>query len=120
MTSFDLSRATKLKYLVFQCNQPNVQWVTMALQTANSKDVQQITLRPDHYAFRHSIHETVYQEREDLDRLLVQFRTSRSIRPKIVYEMEVDEEDLTRYALNLLPELTVRGLVDTFVFSRSQ
>jgi len=89
----------------------------MALQTIGSKDLQQITLRPNHYAFRHSIQETVHRERGDLDRLLVQFRTSRS-RPKIVYEMEMDEEDLGRYTSSLLPELAMRGLVDMVQYSR--
>ena len=113
MTLFDLSTATKLKHLVFQCNQPNVQWITMALQTVDSEDLRQITLRPDSYTFRYTIEETVYREWEDLDRLLVQFGTSRSTRPKIVFEMELDERDLIQYALRLLPELAERGLVDT-------
>lgn len=90
----------------------------MALQTVDSKDLQLITLRPNHYAFRHSIQETVHREWENLDRLLVQFWTSRSIRPRITYESEMDEEELKGYAVTLLPELTMRGLVDVVQYSR--
>jgi len=89
----------------------------MALQTVDSKDLQQITLRPDRYAFGQ---ETVRREWEDLDRLLVQFRTSRSIRPKISCEMEMDEGELTLYTSSLLPELATRGLVDMVQCSSSQ
>ena len=50
--------------------------------------------------------------------MLVQFRTSRSICPKVVYEVELDGNggddgiDWRDDALSLLPELTRRGLVD--------
>ena len=115
-----LSRATQLKHLMFQRNQPNVRWVTMALQTVDSKDLQQITLRPGFSLSRHSIQETITREWKDLDRLLVQFKPSSSVHPKITYEMEMDEEDLTRDASSLLPELTTRGFVDKVAYSRPQ
>jgi hypothetical protein len=56
----------------------------MALQTVESKNLQQITI---HYPtiLTGTIEEAVHQAQEwqELDRLLVQFWTSRSIRPKI-------------------------------------
>ena len=59
-----------------------------------------------------SVEEMVRQEWQDLDHLLVQFRTSRSILVGIVCDVEVREEDLRDYIPGLLPELTRRGLVD--------
>ena len=55
---------------------------------------------------------TVRQEWEDLDRLLVQFWTACSIRPKFMYVAEEGEDDLRDLAPSLLPELTRRGAVD--------
>jgi len=111
-TSFDLSTATKLKEdLVFRCAQPNVQWVTRALQSIKSKDLERITLLPSPFIFR-TIQEADYQEWWDLDRLLVQFRTSCSNCPKVVYDVGLGEKDLRGYAGSVLPELTRRGLVD--------
>ena len=117
--SFDLSMATKLKDLVFRCKKPNVQWVTRALQSIKSKDLERITLRPGPYAFTGTVQEAVYQEWWDLDRLLVQFRTSLSVFPKVVYEMDLDEEDLRVYARYMLPGPTGRELVDVFKRSGS-
>lgn len=112
-TLLDLSTATRLKDLVFQCCQPNAKWIINALQTIKSKDLRQITLRPDARAFWNTMGETVYREWGDLDRLLVEFRTSRPVRPKLVYEMVLcEEEDMRGYALSLLPELTGGGHID--------
>ena len=109
--SFDFSKATKLKELVFRCGEPNVQRIVMALQTVQSKRLQQITIHP-HGAFAIPVKEAVRQEWQDLDHLLVQFWTSRSIRPKITYEAGTGGDNLRAYVPNLLPELTRRGLVD--------
>jgi len=115
----DLSTATKLRDLVFRSRQPNVRWITRALQSVKS-DLRRITLKPDPYTFINPIHETNFQEWWDLDRLLVQFRTSRSICPKVVHEMKRDEEGMSGHALTLLPELTRRGLVDLVKYSNSR
>jgi len=109
---FDFSAATKLKDLAFQPNQLNVQWITRTLQSVESNDLRRITLRPDPYTFADTIQETGYREWWELDRLLVQFRTSRSIRPKVVYKMGLGVRDVRGYALSLIPELTRRGLVE--------
>lgn len=68
--------------------------IAVALQTIKSEDPQEITLRVNTLTFRNPVGETVYQEWTYLDRLLVQFPTSRSVRPKVVYEMNRDEEDI--------------------------
>ena len=47
----------------------------------------------------------------DLDRLLVQFWVSRSIRPKIVYPGNATEI-MKDWIVCLLPEITKRGIVD--------
>ena len=112
-TSFDLSRATKLKELVFRCARPDAQWMAVALQTIKSKRLRQITINPYGTAFvLNATEEMIYREWEDLDRLLIQLWTSRSIRPKVVYEVRGEERSLGKYAPNLLPELTRGGLVD--------
>jgi hypothetical protein len=109
--SLDFSKATKLKELVFRCGEPNVQRIVMALQTVQSKSLQQITIHP-YGAFAIPVKEAVRQEWQDLDHLLVQFWTSLSIRPRIACEAGIGGDNLRAYVPNLLPELTRRGLVD--------
>ena len=108
----DLSVATKLRDLVFQCTGVNVRWVAMALQTVESKDLQWVTLRPDIPTSVDVIEGTVREEWQDLDRSLVQFWTSHSIRPQVIYSPVSGVKDIRDHASNLLPELTRRGLVD--------
>ena len=87
--------------------------MAVALQTIKSKRLQQITVNPYGTAFvLNATEEMIYREWEDLDRLLIQLWTSRSIRPKVVYEVRGEERSLGKYAPNLLPELTRGGLVD--------
>lgn len=59
-------------------------------------------LRVDTLAFINSVGETVHQEWRYLDHPLIQFPTSRSVRLKVVYEMDRDEEDTRDHILNLL------------------
>jgi len=106
---FDLSAATKLKDLTFLYNRPNIKRVTRALQSVKSKGLERITLRSGVYTFTSTIREKDYHEWWDLDRVLVQFLTSRSIGPKVVCEVDLDLKGRARY---LLPELTRRGLLD--------
>jgi len=110
----DLSKATKLKHLRFLRTRikSTVRWITMTLQTVDSKTLQSITIDP-HSAIPETVEEEVYQEWQDLDRLLVQFWTSHSIRPKVKYVPRWGEgRELRDDAQILLPELTKRGLVD--------
>ena len=97
----------------------------MALQTVQSKNLQWITISPcatitdlprirNHppLTIANMVGETVRQERQDLDRLLVQFWTSHSIHPRITYEAGSVGSELGALLPSLLPELTRRGLVD--------
>ena len=90
----------------------------MTLRTAESINLQQITIHLP-FAFTEPIVESAYLEWQDLDRLLVQFWTSHSIRPKIRYRRGKDGCDLRDVAPRLLPELTSRGVVDLIKFDES-
>jgi hypothetical protein len=113
MPPLDLSRATKLKDVGFRCGRSTIRWITTALESIQSKNLQQITATIHPLAtFGNPIEDTVRQEWQDLDRLLVQFWTSRSIRPKFTHETERGENGFRGLAPSLLPELMRRGLVD--------
>jgi len=107
----DLSKATKLKYLKFMRAKASVQWITMALETVKSKHLQHIIIHQSTF-LPEVIQEVVCQEWRDLDRLLVKFWASHSIRPKVTYTTGKEREDLKDHLPRLLPELTRRGLVD--------
>ena len=109
MPLVDLSKLTKLKDVVFGC--PDIQRITMTLQTAESTNLEQITIIYP-IDFGQVIMESAYREWKDLDRLLLQFWVSYSIRPKIRYEQWNERRDLRDVAPRLLPELTSRGAVD--------
>ena len=109
----DLSKAKKLKDLAFRWRGLSVKWVAVTLQTVESKKLQQITIHPFEITRLENLaKEMVHREWHDLDRLLVQFWTSLSIRPQVVYEQAEGRKDLRDYSPSLLPELTRRGLVD--------
>ena len=108
----DFSEATKLKDLSLRFGGPSVQRITVALQTVRSKNLRRIVIRPLYITPESLGGEMVRQEWEDLDRLLVGFWTSHSIRPKIVYGAGKRESGLRDLAPGLLPELTRRGAVD--------
>ena len=115
MPPLDLSRLTRLKEVVCVSG-PSVQWITTTLQTAGSTNLQQIIIRSS-TTTEASIAELVYREWEDLDRVLLQLWTSRSIRPKIGYQGRKGGCDLRELVLKLLPELTSRGVVDLVEWS---
>jgi hypothetical protein len=100
---FDLSKATELKDLGFQLDiyTEDVQWITATLQTATSPNLRRISIVSP-MAFD-PIEETTLQEWRDLDRLLVELWTSRSIRPEIKFLY--GGENMRR---SLLPELASR------------
>ena len=110
-SSFNLSAAVKLARLAFLSTQPGVGWILETLQTVESRDLQEITLQFEHNALMHGLDERVLQQWQDLDRLLVRFWTSHSIRPKVMYEGGMGW-DMRNDAPSVLPELTSRGLVD--------
>jgi hypothetical protein len=108
----NLSKATKLKGIVFRCGLLHSEWVAMALETITSqrRDLQRISIyvpHPLHY---------VYDEGTQwlhLDRLLVRFWDSRLIRPKVVYRRAMNgEKGMEDWIGRLLPEITKRGIID--------
>jgi hypothetical protein len=103
VTPLDLSKPTKLKGLLFQCGVLNIGWITTVLQTVQSDHLQWITVHA-YGTLVNLVEETVLQEWQELDCLLVQFWATHSIRPKIKYEV--------RKGQRLLPELVRRGLFD--------
>ena len=111
-TVFDISAARKLKHLEFWCHRTPAQWITMALQTINSKELRQITVRAKSYNFVSVIDEMIYREWGELDRLLVQFWSSHSIRPRVMWQPGVGRGDMEVCVSWLFPELTRGGLVD--------
>ena len=108
---FDLSKATKLKDVKFYLAGPNIRWIVMTLKTVGAKSLRQISIHTV-AGFHDPIEETVRQEWQDLDRLLVELWTSRSIRPSVVYTEGEEEANLTELVVNLLPELASRGAID--------
>jgi hypothetical protein len=106
----DLSSLMRLKEVEFRCRGSNVRWITVALQTAESINLERIVID----TLERSIAESAYREWQELDRLLLQFWTSRSIRPMIKHRWEGEERDLREFVSRLLPELASRGIVDLF------
>ena len=78
-----------------------------------SENLRRITIHPYEMPVN-PIEDMERHQWQDLDRLLVQFWTSHSIRPTIVYEAMERRRDLGAIALSLLPELVGRGLVNLF------
>ena len=101
----DLSNLTRLKNVEFQIYGPNTQWITDSLQTAKSKNLRQITIYPIPASG-----EPVHQEWLDLDSLLAQLWTSRSVLPKIVFPERFGMGGLAHLAPTLFPKLTSRGV----------
>ena len=113
----DLSKATKLRDLMFLGRRSNIHWIIAALQTVKSKDLQQITIRLHTATLRNSTEETDLQEWQALDRLLVQIWTSHSIRPRLMYAPNSGGRDTRDRIPSLLPELTRRELIDLVEYS---
>jgi hypothetical protein len=118
LPSVDLSKATKLKDVVFQPGLERVEWVIKALQTITPehRDLLQLTIdipcnltAIGFVANGEAIGELAHGQWLDLDRLLVQFWESRSIRPKVVYTVGFGMKD---FVGSLLPEIMKRGVVD--------
>ena len=86
----------------------------MALGTVESKNLQQITIHLYPATIGGPPKRRDRQECQDLDRVLVQFWNSHSIRPRFLYALEDrDGEKVMRDRISgLFPELTRRGLVD--------
>jgi hypothetical protein len=118
LPSVDLSKAAKLKDVIFQPGLERVEWVIKALQTITPerRDLLQLTIDiprnltvAGFVANGEEIGELTHGQWLDLDCLLVLLWESRSIRPKIVYTVGFGMRDFVR---SLLPEITKRGVVD--------
>ena len=118
--SIDVSNATKLKDVAFQPLSRNVKWIPATLRTAlKLRDLQEISIFLPHYITAANICTDVgrvigeenRKEWLDLDRLLVQFWESSSIRPKVVCPRQMDTRCYIGYQC-LLPEITKRGIID--------
>jgi hypothetical protein len=114
----DLSKATKLRDLVFECA-TNPRWITMALRTIgrNHQNLQQLSIRaPGNFdsselaSIKREIGEDGYMGWLELDRFLAQFHDVRSIRPKVLFRGE--EQRARSCAKLLLPEIMAGGIVD--------
>ena len=93
-SSLDLSTAMRLKDVVFGFG-GSLRWINTAIETIRSKDLRRVTVKSRHIVVN-------YREWEDLDRLLAQLWTSRSIRPRIVFSRRGKMIGLVP---KLLPEL---------------
>jgi hypothetical protein len=111
MSSLDLSKATKLKDVKFRCDRPTIRWITTALRSIESKNLQQVIIHC-HFILENPVGEAVYREWQDLDHVLVQFWASHSIHPKIKYEVWEGGINWRALAPSLMPELTRRRAVD--------
>ena len=110
-----------MKNVVFRVSTESVGWVTTALQTITPehRDLRGISIRmPRSLVFGgvgpdtvHSLGVAIYRRWSDLDRLLVEFWESRSIRPRVgcrgLGAMQWDMDYCIEY---LLPEITRGGI----------
>ena len=117
--SFDLSKATKLKDVVFRPGPWGVKRATTALQTITPehRHLWQIAIHIPYYWTLAMLLAKVdgptvevrFERWLDLDRVLIQFWESRSIRPNLIPVAKPDAGDQIRY---LLPEIMERGAID--------
>ena len=109
----DLSEVTTLKDVMFERIWPNVQWITATLRTAKSTNLRKITITiSSRGTLVHTIGETIRREWQDLDQLLDQLWTSRSICPNITYEEGGTATGSGELVLSLLPKLASKGAVN--------
>jgi len=115
--SFNLSKATKLRSVVFRPTWQTVEWITVALQTITPqhRDLRQISIYAPYHStpydaeIMQSLEEATYRQWLDLDRLLVQLWESRSIRPRVGCQGEKCQNTESIIG-HLLPEITKRGI----------
>jgi hypothetical protein len=117
--SVDLSKATKLKDVIFRPGLRRVEWVIKALQTITlqNRSLRQLIIHiPRNYTFAclcanggEVLGEPVRGQWPELDRFLVEFWESHSIPPKVIRTKEIDTSDCVGC---LLPEVTRRGILD--------
>ena len=94
----------KLKNVVFG-SRGSLRWINTAIESIKSKDLHRVIVRSSHILVN-------YREWEDLDHLLTQLWTSRSIRPTIMFK----GDKIIGLVPKFLPELTKNGAVDVFEY----
>ena len=115
----DLSKAMKLKEVLFTCKFPGIEWVTATLETATKlQDLQRISIYVRSIVTRITLangEEQTHTPWSDLDPLLIQFWESHSIRTKVSYPPQ-DPEDEGRggasWYKHMLPESSERGVIN--------
>ena len=116
--SIDLSKATRLKSVVFRAESWPVGWITTALRTITPEhpDLREISIDLHYWLVgfdRGTIGEADFGWLWDLDRVLVQLCESRSIRPRIWRVRSGGEEHNAESSIKcLLPETAKRGIID--------
>ena len=103
--SLDLSKAAKLKDVEFRLRGPSINWISRALQTARSENLRQISIILSFY-LPNPDQEAVRLEWQDLDDLLVELWTTRSIRSVFTLRSGTGGR-----AKRLLPGLASRGAI---------
>ena len=127
--SVDLSKATRLKDVIFRPKSRGADWITTTLQTITSRhqDLRQISIHvPNALSLPNVdtnvgriIREETRRQWSGPDRLMVQFWELHSIRPRITYTTpkEVTQNTCVRDLIgHFLPEITGRGIVDFVEF----
>ena len=118
----DLSKATRLREVVFRPRSRTVKWITTALQSAVSNPhLRETEIHVPYFLtfldvgvdVRLAIGEGLFRQWLDLDRFLVQSWGSRSIPPKVIHTTRRGVSDVRDYIGCLLPEVTRRGIVDS-------
>jgi len=114
----DLSKATKLRDVVFRPQSSSVEWITAAFKTTtpNHRELQKISIGFPYFSGSLDVdtisQSTSFREWLDLDRLLVQFWESRSTGPKVTCAVwDGRKRDVRGCVECLLPELTRRGAI---------
>ena len=114
----NLSSLAKLEEVVLEWGIQDAQWIATTLETAESKNLRKITLH-SHGFIEVPFPETHLRGWRDLDRLLLQLWTLRSVRLKITFKKGTEGRDLGSLGSMLLPELTGRGAIDLVEFDRT-
>ena len=119
----DLSKATKLKFLIFRLRTLGCRRVLAMLETitAEHRDLRQVSIhlpykripRGNAAYFRFYLGSDLYEKWLELDRLLVYLSESRSIRPRVVITESMGPTLVIKDLIShLFPEITARGLID--------
>jgi hypothetical protein len=119
----DLSKAKRLKHVVFRNGSPRNGWITETLETItyDHRDFQKISMYiPTYFEFIAPRGLEVHEENDglgwlDLDKLLFEFWESRSVRVRIACTLPDRpgaERTMRDWAECLLPRLAERGVID--------